>query len=137
MPPLVFQTHPVKSAASSTAHHQSCFSHAHLAPSVSPAIGSIRAYPVSTNEFNFLCGKKIQQNSEAAKLHFPRYTPAYSLEAGAGGFLRTTPLNTIPTVLWMPPTSVLIFEQISPDFLCIHLRSIFVPLPHSKLIKEK
>lgn len=50
MPPLVLQAHPVKSAASSTAQSQSCFSHAHLASNICMAVSSIRAFPVSTDQ---------------------------------------------------------------------------------------
>lgn len=53
MPSLVLQSHPVKSAASSTANFQSCFSHVHLATSTCKTVNSTRPFPVSTDQVVF------------------------------------------------------------------------------------
>lgn len=52
-PCLVSQTHPVKSAASSTAQSQSCFTHAHLAVNIYMTVSSIKAFPVITDRLAF------------------------------------------------------------------------------------
>lgn len=84
MPSLVLQTHPVESAASSTALSQSCFCHAHLASSIYMTVASVRRFLCYYYYWYFLYKRKFNWT---LKLHpcILKSVRQLTPRAGAGG----------------------------------------------------